>query len=59
MKVEGGGQMSLSDIEYFIRESQAETEILAQMKNALASGDNATYEKLGRQFFGLPEGKLQ
>ena len=59
MKVEQGGPISLSDIEYIIREAKNEAEIVAQMKHALESGDDRTALNLARQLCQLPEETLQ
>ena len=59
MKVEGGDQINLSVIEDIIREATAEAEIVAQMKRALESGDDAAAMKLARQLCQLPEEKTQ
>ena len=53
MKAEQSGPISLSDIEYIIREAKADAEIqaykdkiIAEIRRARAAGDNATVMRL-------------
>jgi len=59
MKAERDGQIPPADLEYILREAQADAQKLAQMKSALAARDYPMYVKLGRQFFDLPEETVQ